>query len=67
MQDRLIKELRLAGISSIDAANEYLKTSNFIDSHNSKFAERKARNRRQSAQIDDKRIDHRLLHSPGEL
>lgn len=38
MQDRLIKEMRLAGISSIAAANEYLKTSNFIEKHNAKFA-----------------------------
>jgi len=38
MQDRLIKELRLAGISSIDAANEYLQTRNFIEQHNQKFA-----------------------------
>ncbi len=38
MQDRLIKEMRLAGISSIKAANEYLQTSNFIEKHNLKFA-----------------------------
>lgn len=37
MQDRLIKEMRLAGISSIAAANEYLRTSNFIAKHNAKF------------------------------
>lgn len=38
MQDRLIKELRLAGISSIDAANEYPQMGNFIEQHNQKFA-----------------------------
>lgn len=38
MQDRLKKELRLAGISSIDAANEFLRTSNFIEKHNFKYA-----------------------------
>ena len=38
MQDQLIKELRLAGISSIDAANKYLQTGNFIEQHNQKFA-----------------------------
>ena len=38
MQDRLTKEMRLAKISSIDAANEYLRTSNFIAKHNAKFA-----------------------------
>ncbi len=38
MQDRLIKELRIAGISSIDDANEYLRNSDFIEKHNKKFA-----------------------------
>ncbi len=34
MQDRLIKEMRLAGISSIEAANRFLRTSDFIRQHN---------------------------------
>lgn len=38
MQDRLVKEMRLVGISSIDQANEYLRTSDFIEKHNTKFA-----------------------------
>lgn len=38
MQDRLSKELRLAGIASIDDANNYLCNSNFIARHNAKFA-----------------------------
>lgn len=38
LQDRLPKELRLAGISSIEAANEYLQTSDFIERHNASFA-----------------------------
>ena len=38
MQDRLSKELRLAGISSINDANEYLRNSDFIARHNAKFA-----------------------------
>lgn len=38
MQDRLTKELRLAGISFMAAANEFLRTSNFIAKHNAKFA-----------------------------
>lgn len=38
LQDRLIKEMRLAGISSIEAANEYLQASDFIEQHNAKFA-----------------------------
>jgi hypothetical protein len=38
MQDRLIKEMRLAGVSSIDEANRYLRESNFIAKHNAAFA-----------------------------
>lgn len=38
MQDRLIKEMRLAGISSIEAANQYLRISDFIEKHNQKYA-----------------------------
>jgi hypothetical protein len=36
MQDRLIKEMRLKGISSMEAANAYLPE--FIKAHNKKFA-----------------------------
>jgi len=35
-QDRLVKELRLAGISDMEAANEFLET--YIPEHNAKFA-----------------------------
>lgn len=38
MQDRLIKEMRLAKISSIESANEYLRTSDFIEKHNQRFS-----------------------------
>lgn len=38
MQDRLIKEMRLAGISSFDQANEFIRTGNFIARHNERFA-----------------------------
>jgi hypothetical protein len=38
MQDRLIKEMRLAGVSSINQANEFVRTSDFIAKHNQKFA-----------------------------
>jgi hypothetical protein len=38
LQDRLLKELRLAGISSIDDANTFLRESNYIASHNERFA-----------------------------
>lgn len=37
LQDRLVKELRLRGIQSIDLANEFLKTE-YIDRHNAMFA-----------------------------
>jgi hypothetical protein len=37
LQDRLVKELRLRGISSIELANEFLKTE-YIDKHNAKFS-----------------------------
>lgn len=35
-QDRLVKELRLAGISGMEAANKFLET--YIPKHNAKFA-----------------------------
>jgi hypothetical protein len=38
LQDRLVKELRLANISSIEAANLFVQT-NYIDKHNCQFAE----------------------------
>jgi transposase len=37
LQDRLPKELKLAGISSLEAANAFLKTT-YIASHNARFA-----------------------------
>jgi hypothetical protein len=37
LQDRLVKELRLRGISDIKSANEFLKTE-YIDKHNAQFA-----------------------------
>ena len=41
LQDRLVKELRLAGISDREAANAFLP--GFIESYNSKFARAPAR------------------------
>lgn len=38
MQDRLCKEMRLAGVSSIEEANRFLREGNFIADHNAKFA-----------------------------
>src|SRR4030095_15066149 len=43
LQDRLVKELRLAGISDLEAANAFLP--DFIASYNSKFARPPARDR----------------------
>lgn len=37
MQDRLIKEMRLAGISSIDAANHFVQQGDFLKKHNERF------------------------------
>jgi hypothetical protein len=38
MQDRLVKEMRLAGISSIKDANKFVQQGDFIERHNLKFA-----------------------------
>ncbi len=38
LQDRLIKEMRLEKISSIEVANNFLLTSHFIEKHNKKFS-----------------------------
>lgn len=37
LQDRLVKEMRLRGISDIESANKYLQ-SKYTDKHNAKFA-----------------------------
>jgi hypothetical protein len=41
LQDRLVKELRLAGISTIEAANAFLP--NFVANYNGRFAKPAAR------------------------
>ena len=38
LQNRLVKEMRLANISSIAAANEFLQKSDYIAKHNARFA-----------------------------
>jgi len=38
MQDRLVKEMRLAGISSMAEANKFVQQGDFIEKHNAKFA-----------------------------
>jgi len=37
-QDRLVKEMRLVNVSSIEEANRFLRESDFIERHNRKFA-----------------------------
>lgn len=37
LQDRLLHEMRLAGVSSINAANKFLHDSAFIEKHNKRF------------------------------
>lgn len=41
LQDRLVKDLRLAGVSSIQAANQFLDDG-YLDEHNARFAEEPA-------------------------
>jgi hypothetical protein len=43
LQDRLVKELRLAGISTIEAANAFLPA--FVQTYNARFAKPPARDR----------------------
>ncbi len=38
MQDRLVKEMRLAKVPSIEEANRFLRETNFIAKHNKRFA-----------------------------
>ena len=38
MQDRLVKEMRLVGISSMEAANQFVQNGDFIAKHNAKYA-----------------------------
>ena len=56
LQDRLVKEMRLAGISDIDAANAFLE--GFMTSHNARFA------RAPQAQ---EQAHRRVLHDATEL
>ena len=56
LQDRLIKELRLQGLSDINAANAFLPT--FLATHNARFA------RAPVSPVDAHRP---LLHAPAEL
>lgn len=55
LQDRLVKEMRLCGISTIDAANAFLPA--FMEQHNARFAK---------APFDDRDI-HRPLAGHDDL
>jgi transposase len=37
-QDRLVKEMRLAGVNTIEEANKFLEETNYWERHNKKFA-----------------------------
>jgi hypothetical protein len=50
LQDRLVKELRLAGISTIEAANAFLPA--FVQTYNGRFAKPPARDRDLHAEAD---------------
>lgn len=39
LQDRLVNEMRIAGISSIDEANQFIRTSSYLADHNQLFSE----------------------------
>jgi hypothetical protein len=60
LQDRLVKELRLAGVNDVDAANAFLPT--FMAAHNARFARSPANEKDLTAQG---RSD-RGLHLAGE-
>lgn len=62
LQDRLVKELRLAGISGIDAGNEFL--SSFVERFNEKFAIHAARpeNLHRPLNVTPRRLNDILCH-----
>jgi hypothetical protein len=59
LQDRLVKELRLAGIASIDAANVWLPT--YIHQHNQRFAVIPAQDG-DAHRLNDRRLESILLN-----
>jgi transposase len=56
-QDRLVKELRLAGVSTIDEANKFLEKTKYWERHNRKFA----------IQPANQENAHKKLPSDGDL
>ncbi len=59
LQDRLIKELRLAGISSMDAANQFLHDY-YIEHHNAKFSVVAAQDQNAHRSLDGYNLDRIL-------
>jgi len=57
MQDRLPKELKLAGIDSMEAANDFLRNSSFIADHNRRFAKLAAQKGDAHASIEGLDLD----------
>src|ERR1700733_7382996 len=73
LQDRLVKELRLAGISTIEAANAFLPA--FVQTHNARFAKPPARDRRlaqattsraRPARLGRRRSDSEVFAAPAQ-
>lgn len=68
LQDRLVKELRLREISSIEAANEFLVE--YAETHNKKFARppRDEKNSHRSCELNAQELDlHCALHNTRTL
>src|SRR3984957_3442831 len=59
LQDRLVKELRLAGISTIEAANAFLP--NFVSNYNDRFAKPAARDQDFHRSVDPRQDLDQIL------
>ena len=59
LQDRLVKELRLAGISTIDAANTFLPS--FVANYNGRFAKPAARDQNFHRSVDPRQDLDQIL------
>lgn len=60
LQDRLVKELRLRGIATMEAANAYLPE--FVANHNARFAVAPASSENAHRPITQERLDAALVH-----
>lgn len=59
-QNRLVKELRLAGISSIEAANQFLRQK-YLQAHNRRFAKAPASKADAHRRLHPDQLLHRIL------